>query len=126
MIITALFSFKKYSSYVHATMGLMIWALTLGLALPFLIEHGINHPESRVHSHKIMGVTVLVCGSFQCAVGLLGKFFQRDPTANSVLIYVLRKIHLCHGYAILLLAKATGFLLIYGASYVIFVCLLCW
>ncbi len=89
-------------------MGLLVIGLTLGSAIPPLLNSTFLYTEKAPEIqkiHNVVGFIVTVWLGFQLLMGILSRIIQYSPKIHPNLVKTFKIIHMISGYLLMVLAK---------------------
>lgn len=111
-IFISLYSYKKYSLYLHSLFGIFVFVYSLASSLPILFTTGLRpqptnatHPSSEtLNLHYLVGLLSLVMISVQTLLGVGFRWlvFTNGSTMN---ILSAKKLHGVFGYMTAIICK---------------------
>ena len=118
--IIALYTYRKWWTWVHGIFMVLAAVATIVLSLPILMTTGIvypdsdfptNHNKQTLYNHYAIGITCMVLLVVVSAGGFVNRISYMSRT-NPKLVQVMKWGHRVSGYIVLILLKVNYYLML--------------
>lgn len=106
-VLIAAMRWHKFSFYAHVFLALIVIGLTLGAAIPVIIDQGLyaGEGETLQNMHDYAGLVVVCWLGIQMITGILARVVQYSTNVSPNVCYWIKRTHYISSYLLMICAK---------------------